>query len=405
VRAAQTRTVSLLAAAQIVGGVGVGASVSIGSLLAESIARSEAYAGLARTASVLGAAAIGVPLALLAQRRGRRASLSVGWLVAATGSALLVLAAVVRSIPLLVVGMLLFGVGSATNLQSRYAAADLALPHRRARALSVVVWSTTVGAVIGPNLGTPGTAVASALGIPPLAGAFVLSTGFVLLAALLLAGWLRPDPLLLAQQHQIGAEPVWASRTAAFDRLRRSPRAGFAFVTVVLGHTVMSAVMTMTPVSLADEGMGLTVVGVTIAAHVIGMYAFSPVVGWLADRLGRLPVVLIGQGVFLAAVLAAGLGHRSMPVAMSGLFLLGLGWSFSLVAGSAMLSEATPAPLRPTMQGTADTAMNLVAAVAAGLSGPLMGRIGFGGLNAIAALFVLPVLVLFLVRWRTLRAA
>jgi MFS family permease len=368
---------------------------------------------------VLGAAVVGVPLALLAQRRGRRTALSSGWLTSALGSVLLVLSAVVESIPVLVAGMLLFGVGSATNLQSRFAAADLALPHRRARALSTVVWSTTVGAVIGPNLGTPGAVVAAALGLPQLAGAFVLSTGFVSAAAVLLWVGLRPDPLLLAQQRQTAqpsrasaaVEPASTARRRSlvavvqpvWGQLRRSPRAGFAFVAVVSGHTVMSAVMTMTPVSLAGDGMGLTIVGVTITAHVTGMYAFSPVVGWLADRIGQFPVVIVGQLTYLAAVLVAGLGHRSMGLAMAGLFLLGLGWSFSLVSGSAMLSAATKPSLRPAMQGTADTTMNLVAAVAAGLAGPLMSQIGFGGLNAAVTVLVAPVLVSGLVFWRVQR--
>ncbi len=411
VRAAQTRTVWLLSAAQIVGGIGVGASGAIGGLLAESIARSEAYAGVARTASVLGAAAVGVPLALLAQRRGRRTALSSGWLAAGLGSLLLVVAAVVGSTPLLLVGMFLFGVGSATNLQSRYAAADLAAPHRRARALSLVVWSTTVGVVIGPNLGEPGAAVASVLGLPRLAGAFVLSTGFVLLAALLLVLFLRPDPLLLAQRHQlVEKQPTTAGRklsTAAvrsvWGQLRRCPRTGFAFITVVLAHTMMAAVMTMTPVSMAGEGATLTIVGLTITVHVIGMYAFSPVVGWLADRIGRSAVMVVGQVFFVAAMSLAGLGRHSVVPVVAGLFLLGLGWSFSLVAGSAMLSDATPSSLRPAMQGTADTAMNLVAAVAAGASGPMMSQFGFGGLNAAATVLVVPVLALGLVMWRAQR--
>ncbi len=416
VRAAQTRTVWLLSAAQVVGGVGMGASASIGALLAESIARSEAYAGVARTASILGAAAVGVPLALLAQRRGRRAALSTGWFVCAVGSVLLVLAAMAESVPVLALGMLLFGVGSATNLQSRYAAADLAPPHHRARALSLVVWSTTVGAVIGPNLGTPGAAVASLLGLPRLAGAFVLSTGFVLLAAMLLWAFLRPDPLLLAQQRQfaeqqpapgtvsaVGQNSLPTVVRAVWAQLRRSPQAGFAFVTVVLGHTVMGAVMTMTPVSLSDEGMTLTIVGFTITAHVVGMYAFSPIVGWLADRVGRTAVVVVGQVIYVAAMALAGLGHRSVALVVAGLFLLGLGWSFSLVAGSTMLSDVTAPSLRPAMQGTADTAMNLVAAVGAGLSGPLMSWFGFGGLNAAATVLVVPVLVFSLVLRRAPR--
>lgn len=413
VRAAQRRTVRVLAAAQIVGGVGVGVAVSIGALLAESVAESETYAGLARTATTAGAAAVGVPLALLAQRRGRRTSLSAGWLVAAVGGALLVGSAVSRSIPLLIVGMLLFGVGSATNQQSRYAAADLAVPHRRAQALSTVVWSTTVGSVIGPNLAGPGAAVASALHLPRLAGAFVLATIGMALASALLWGLLRPDPLLLSRRYEDAeAHPhretgSRAARTTAAPRqeksqsgtlrsglrhLRRSPRTAFAFVTIVVAHTVMGAVMTMTPVSMSGHGTGLTVVGVTISGHLLGMYAFSPLVGRLSDRIGHLSTVVVGQAVFLVSVTLSGMGHTSVGMMVAGLFLLGLGWSLSLVAGSAMLSEATPAALRPGVQGATDTAMNIVAAVGAGLAGPLMSWIGFGGLNAVAGLLVLPVL-------------
>ncbi|MFF0224146.1 MFS transporter [Streptomyces sp. NPDC004629] len=424
VRAVQKRTVRALAAAQILGGVGVGVSVSIGSLLAESVAESETYAGLARTATTAGAAAVGVPLALLAQRRGRRASLSTGWLAAAVGGVILIGSAVSRSIPLLIVGMLLFGIGSATNQQSRYAAADLAAPHRRAQALSIVVWSTTVGSVIGPNLADPGAAVATVLHLPRLAGAFVLATVCMVLASILLWGLLRPDPLMLSRRHQdaedrpesgTGAAAARTAEATSQDKearngtlraglrhLRHAPRAAFAFVTIVVAHTVMGAVMTMTPVSMSEHGMGLTVVGVTISGHLLGMYAFSPVVGWLADRIGHMSTVVAGQAVFLVSAVLSGMGHDSVGVVTAGLFLLGLGWSFSLVAGSAMLSEATPAALRPGVQGTADTAMNVVAAVGAGMAGPLMSWIGFGGLNAVAGALVLPVLAFwaFLVRAR-----
>ncbi|GHB12413.1 putative MFS-type transporter YddS [Streptomyces tendae] len=418
VRAVQKRTVRILSAAQIVGGVGVGVSVSVGPLLAESVARSETYAGLARTATTAGAALVGIPLALLAQRRGRRTSLGAGWLVAAAGGGLLIASAVSRSIPLLIVGMLLFGVGSATNQQSRYAAADLAAPHRRAHALSIVLWSTTIGSVIGPNLADPGAAVASALHLPRLAGAFVLATVCTAAASALLWGLMRPDPLTLSRRYQDADAPVDQDTglpaaqdetggqkkdrqngtvRAGLRHLRHTPRAAFAFVTIVVAHTVMAAVMTMTPVDMSEHGHGLTVVGVTISGHLLGMYAFSPLVGRLSDRIGHMPTVVAGQAVFLVSAALSGMGHGSVGMMMAGLFLLGLGWSFSLVAGSAMLSETTPLSLLPGVQGTTDTAMNVVAAVGAGLAGPLMGWAGFGALNAVAAVLVLPVLAFWAV--------
>ncbi|OIK07757.1 hypothetical protein BIV23_01895 [Streptomyces monashensis] len=169
-----------------------------------------------------------------------------------------------------------------------------------------------------------------------------------------------------------------------------------------MANTVMGAVMTTTPVSMVADGATLTLVGFTISGHLLGMYAFSPVVGRLADRIGHLPTAVAGQAVSIASALLSGLSHGSVAMVMAGLFLLGLGWSFSLVAGSAMLSDATPAALRPGVQGMTDTAMNVVAAVGAGLAGPLMHTLGFGGLNAVAGALVLPVLVfwLFLVRAR-----
>lgn len=402
VRAIQKRTVRLLIGSQVLGGVGVGAAASLGALLAESITNTEAFAGLARTASTLGAAAVGLPLALLAQRYGRRAALSTGWVTAAIGGAILVLAATGKSIALLIVGMLLFGAGNATNLQSRYAAADLAGPRHRARALSVVLWSTTIGAVVGPNLATPGASVASALGLPSLAGAFLISSGCLAAASVLLWIWLRPDPLLLAQQQNSAHEapdikpspgPAQPRVSSALDHVRRSPLARFAFVTVVLGHTTMGAVMTMTPVSMARHGTSLMTVGLTISIHVLGMYAFAPVVGRIADRVGQAAIVWVGQALFVGCALLAGLSDGSTGMIMAGLFLLGLGWSCSIVAGSAMLSYATPTPLRPTVQGVADSAMNVLAAAGAGVSGPLLHRFGFGGLNTVAALLGTPVML------------
>ncbi|MFF9485518.1 amino acid permease [Streptomyces sp. NPDC014676] len=166
----------------------------------------------------------------------------------------------------------------------------------------------------------------------------------------------------------------------------------FAKIGVPAAATVMAAIMTMTPVSMSEHGHGLTVVGVTISGHLLGMYAFSPVVGRLSDRIGHMPTIVAGQAVFLVSAVLSGIGHDSVGMMMTGLFFLGLGWSLSLVAGSAMLSETTPAALRPGVQGTTETAMNVVAAVGAGLAGPLMGWTGFGVLNAVAAVLVLPVL-------------
>ncbi|MDQ2849984.1 MAG: MFS transporter [Actinomycetota bacterium] len=397
----QRRTMRALVGSQIVGGVGVGAAASIGSLLAESVTHSESYAGVARTAATLGAAAFGLPLALLAMKTGRRNALSLGWALSAVGAVVLVVSATTSSVVLLILGMLMFGSGSATNLQSRYAAADLAPPMHRARSLSVVIWATTIGAVVGPNLAAPGAVVAGALRIPELGGAFVISAVALALAAGVLRIALRPDPLLEARRHEAAAELRSGRKPAATVPMREvfrliavTPNARFAFVAIVLGHTIMGAVMTMTPVAMTSMGDSLTLVGLTISGHVLGMYAFSPVVGWLADRIGRFQVILAGQGVFIAAAAFAGLAGHSIIRISVGLFLLGLGWSFALVSGSTMLGDSVDPNVRTAVQGTADTAMNIVSAGAAGASGLVLSTFGFSGLNLAAAFLILPVLFL-----------
>jgi MFS family permease len=397
----QRRTVWMLMAAQVIGGIGIGAGASLGALLAEAVTGSEATAGLARTCSTLGAAVVALPLALLASRRGRRIALGLGWALAAVGAVLLVASAATMNVPLLIIGMLLFGAGTATNLQSRFAATDLAEPRHRARALSVVVWSTTIGSVLGPNLAGPGRAVASWFGVTATAGGFVISA--MVLAAGALAMWvfLRPDPLLTAQHHaRLAGSPharPQRSLSVTARAIAASPLTRFAFVTVVLGHTVMAAVMTMTPVHMADHGASLELIGMTISVHVLGMYAFSPVVGMISDRIGRVPAILIGQCVFVASAVIAGLSGSSTVLVTAGLFLLGLGWSFALVAGSTLLGESVDEAIRPTVQGTADMAMNMLAAVAAGVSGVIQSSIGFGGLNAVAGVLTIPVLLLMII--------
>lgn len=403
VRTAHRRTVRVLAASQIAGGLGIGASVSVGGLLALDISGSEIWAGGSTTAVTLGAAAMALPLAAVAARSGRRRSLSIAWGLAALGAFIVVLAAILASYVLLVVGMLVLGSGNAANYQSRYAATDLALPERRSRDLSLIVWSSTVGTVLGPNLTEPGRVVADLLNIPPLVGPFVFAAVGMLVAAVLLLSLLRPDPLLLSRRlaDPVAPEPTPGPLTAdpahhpgsVWSTVRRSPGARLGMSAVVVSHAVMVAVMTMAPVHLSQHHSTLTVIGVTISLHIAGMFAFSPLFGWLADKRGRVTTILVGEGLLLAAAVAAGTSGGSQPRLMLGLFLLGLGWSAGLVAGSTLLAESVPAEIRVRVQGTSDMVMNLVGAAGGALSGVLLALIGFGGLNAVACLMTLPILV------------
>ncbi len=402
----QRRVVAVLGAAQVAGGVGIGAAVSVGALLALDLTGSAAWAGIASTGTTLGAALAAVPLARLAVARGRRLALSSGWLLAACGAALAVVAASARSFPLYLVALVFLGVGSAANLQARFAATDLAPPVTRARSLGLVVWATTVGAVAGPNLTRPGAALAGVVGVPPLAGPLLLCSAFALLAALVLLVALRPDPLLTARAAGPAAarppddepddEPDDVEAAApgpersALAVVAAAPAAAVALASLVTGHGVMVAVMSLTPVHMDGEGVGLELIGLTISLHIAGMYALSPVVGWFADRRGRTPAIATGQALLIAATLLTATARASMGRVMTGLVLLGLGWSFSTVASSALLADAVPAADRPRVQGTADLFMNLAGAVAALAAGAVVYLAGYAVLSLAAAVAVLP---------------
>nr|WP_275889284.1 MFS transporter [Nakamurella flavida] len=380
--------------AQVAGGIGFGAGLSVGILLATDVTRSEGWAGVARTSTTVVAAAVALPLARAAVRSGRRISLTTGWAVAALGSALLVaVAGMTPSAPatlLLVVGLGLTGAGSAASLQSRYAAVDLAPDDRRSRQLSLVVWSTTVGTVLGPNLGVPGEALSRALGLAPIAGAFVIATVMQLVAALITSA-LRPDPLVLAGRYVAPRAPGAGERPSAVAALRRAwgqRPSRLALIALCAAHTVMVAVMTMTPVHMDHHGASLALVGLTISLHVVGMFAFSPWVGAAADRFGRIPVLATGAGVLLLALLVAGTSGDSMARVTVGLVLIGVGWSCALVAGSALLTESVPEADRLAVQGGSDAAMNVAAAIGAAASGPLLGLIGFAGLSGFGAVLL-----------------
>jgi MFS family permease len=381
----QRKIVRILIVGQILGGVGMGATLSLGALLAAQLSGSTAWSGMAATMSTLGAAVVAVPLARLAQARGRRRSLASGSLIAAVGAVLAVSSVAVHSFPLLLLALMLLGAGSATNLQARFAATDLADPHSRARDLSVVVWSTTIGAVLGPNLFGPGEAVGAAIGLPPLTGAFAFSLVAQLGAASVYAFALRPDPLLTALAGRDANLPA-PRRTGGLAILRSNPLARFAVVTIALSHATMVALMSMAPVHLREHGAAITIVGFTISLHVAGMYALSPVFGRLSDRIGRIPVILAGQAMLLASLVIAWVGGNSEIA--TGLVLLGLGWSASVLAASALVADAVAVQDRPSLQGLSDLSMNAAGALGGAVAGPIMMVAAYSGLGVAAMVLV-----------------
>ena len=397
-QASQRKVLSVLVGGQVLGGVGMGATLSLGSLLAAQLSGSPAWAGTAATMSTLGAALAAIPLSRLALARGRRVSLSTGALIACLGAATAISSAALGIFPLLLLGLMLLGSGSAVNLQARFAATDLATTGARARDLSVVVWSTTVGAVLGPNLFCPGEAVGAALGLPPMTGAFAFSVAGQLAAAAVYLTGLRPDPLLQSLRAGARADTPEPPQTGR-QILRQNNRARYAVTVVALSHATMVALMSMTPIHLREHGASLTIVGFTISLHIAGMYALSPAFGWLADRAGRVPVVLAGQATLLASLLIAGLYSDSQAGVTVSLILLGLGWSASVVAGSAMVAESVAGRDRPALQGISDLSMNAAGALGGALAGPVLTAAGYSGLG-----FLAMVLVAIVLAWTGLRA-
>ncbi len=397
IAAVQRRTLRLLFATQIVSGVGVAVGASVGALLAAEIAGVR-LSGLAQSALVVGGALFAIPATAIVNRHGRRPSLAAGYLVAAAGAVIVVLAAVRGSTPLLFVGFFLFGGATTANLQARYAAVDLAPAASRSRQLSWVVWATTLGAVAGPSLAPVAGTSLDGYGVPTLAGPFLFSAVLLGLAALLLVLLLRPDPAVVARgetaaSSAAGSESRRVGMRAALPVVASHAPARLGVAAMAVGHLTMVGVMSMTPVHIRSAGHDaahtLGVVGTVLSVHIAGMYAFSPLVGWLADRLGRRAVIFAGFVVLLIACAVAGsAGHDSVRLA-AGLMLLGLGWSATMVAGSALVSESVPLELRASAQGLSDLTMGVAAASAGAVSGVIMDSWGYPALAAMAAVLIL----------------
>ena len=371
--AVQNRVVRTLVVGQILAGLGQGATLAIGAVIAADVA-GPAFSGMAATASTLGSAAAAIPLARLAARFGRRPALALGAGIGALGSVITVVATGLVNFPLLLIGIALLGVGTAVGLQARFAATDLATPERRGRDLSLVVWTTTIGAVVGPNLWGPGAVIQEAWGLPENTGAFVIAIIAQLAAVTFYLIALRPDPLILARDRVVEAAPVEEGV------VRGSTGLIFAVGTIGLSHAVMVSIMSMTPVHMAQGGATLTVIGFTISLHIAGMYALSPLFGWASDRYGRITVILAGQLMFVVCVLLIAFAPENTVLVAIALVLLGLGWSAATVAGSALVSDLVSGAARVKIQGRTDMIMSLSGALGGAAAGPVLALIGYAGL-------------------------
>ena len=398
--ALQRRTLRVLVGAQILGALGTSGAVA-GALLALDITGSESLASLPLAMLVVGSSATVVPISVLSRRAGRRAGLTVALGAAGLGAAGMVLAGVLESFALLLAASVVFGAGNTAVMLARYAAADLSTPAERGRAIGRVVFATTFGGVAGPNLLAPAGSAATALGLPELTGLFVFATFAFALAALVLLVALRPDPLLLAASLEPASPPREADRSeppseVPLRRLLAPSAAVTGLATIVTANLVMVAVMAMAPVHMQGQGHSLELVGLVVSLHVAGMFAPSPLTGWLTDRLGPLPVAAAGAVLLtIAGVLSAASGQGAFGFAL-GLVLLGVGWNAGLIAGSTLLTSAVPVAQRPRVEGAGELSMGIAAASATAVAGPVVGLAGYATLavaGAVAAAALGPFLV------------
>jgi MFS family permease len=363
------------------GSTGHIAAVTVATIAAEELAGSSAWAGVPGAAVVLGAAGGSLLLSAIMVRSGRRAGLATGYILGVLGALLAVLALVIGSFPLLLAGTVLIGVANSSNQLSRYAAADLVPARRRASALGTVVWAATVGAVVGPNLVAVAGTAAESIGLPSLAGAYLLPAGFVAIAAALTFAFLRPDPYLLADPSARHVETDGAGHPVR--TLLRRPTVAIALVALVVNQAVMVLVMTMTPLHMTSHGHELGAVGLVISAHTFGMFALSPISGRLTDRYGPAPIV--------AAALSAAAPPDGGLLLGFALFLLGFGWNLGYVAGSSILTGGLAVRERTRLQGAADALIWSSSALASLASGVIVAAASFTALGLLgAAAIVLP---------------
>ncbi|MGW3146937.1 MFS transporter [Streptomyces sp. NPDC001177] len=391
---AQRRILRVLVASQVLSGAGLAAGVTVGALLAQDMLGTTSLAGLPSALFTAGSALAAVAVGRISQARGRRPGLTTGYLAGAIGSAGVITAAVLDNSVLLFLALFIYGAGTATNLQARYAGADLADPAHRARAVSTVLVATTLGGVVGPNLASPTGDLAHVLGVPRLAGPFLLAGAAYALAALVLAVWLRPDPLLLARTlDQRRTTATDATQRSVSTAERRRPGVVLGALIMILTQLIMVAIMTMTPVHMHDHGHGTAASGLVIAIHVGAMYLPSPLTGWLVDRYGRIPVAAASGVTLLAAgILAAAAPGDSVALLALALALLGLGWNLGLVSGTAVITDAVPLAARARTQGLVDVSIAIAGTTGGLASGIIVTAASYpvlaltGGILALAIL-------------------
>ncbi|MET3656390.1 MFS transporter [Sporosarcina psychrophila] len=395
------RSLFVVVMSQIFGGAGLAAGITVGALIARDMLGTASFAGLPAALFTLGSALAAFLVGRISQRFGRRYGLSLGFITGGIGAIGVIFATTMDNVLLLFISLFVYGAGTSTNLQARYAGTDLASDKQRATAISIAMVSTTIGAVAGPNLVTPMGNFAMTLGIPALAGPFILAAAAYLVAGLTLFFYLRPDPFLVARAIAVKQEKQVDSNTTTVNKTRQSKvnRIGIfvGAMVLVLSHLVMVAIMTMTPIHMQNHGSGLTVVGMVISLHIAAMYLPSLGTGLLVDKVGR-TVMVIASGVTLsiAGLLAAFSPGDSLVWLTIALIMLGLGWNFGLISGTAIIIDSTDMTTRAKTQGSVDVWVALAGTAGSILSGIIVAYSSYavlGFLGMYLSLLLIPLIV------------
>ncbi|MBJ3768287.1 MFS transporter [Bacillus subtilis] len=394
------RTLFVVSISQIFGGAGLAAGVTVGALIAQQMLGTDAFAGLPSALFTLGSAGSALIVGRLSQRYGRRTGLSAGFMIGGLGAIGVIMAAIINSIFLLFISLLIYGAGTATNLQARYAGTDLANHKQRATAVSITMVFTTFGAVAGPSLVNVMGDFALSIGVPSLAGPFILAAAAYMLAGVVLFIMLRPDPLVIARTIEAAnEEPDDKGHLAAAEHTENKKGIIVGATVMVLTQIVMVAIMTMTPVHMRHHGHDLGAVGLVIGFHIGAMYLPSLVTGVLVDRLGRTAMAISsGTTLLLAGVIAAFAPGDSMVLLVIALSLLGLGWNFGLISGTALIVDSTDTATRAKTQGTVDVLIALSGAAGGALSGMIVAGSSYLALSftgGMLSLLLIPVVVWF----------
>ena len=397
----QRRTVRTLLASQTCGGVGLVAGYSVTALLADDITGSKTLAGLAAASLSIGAALASFPLARMMARSGRRPGLRTGYLLGSIGAFLCVLAAVTRQFMFLPFGVALVGIGNATNMATRYAAADLARPERRAQTIGLVVAATSIGSGFGSLVSlSVFDPVGRSFGLPDYAGSFLAGALLFLVAAAIIEIRLRPDPLVLAGGVGSGEKDTRLPLKVALGLILGNPKARLAVLAMMVSQATMVGTMTLTPLHMNDGGQSKGAISIMLFSHIMGMYALSPLVGRLADQIGRYPMLVLSGVLCVAGAMWAGFTPPEGFLGITGgQTVIGLAWCFGVIASSGLLTEAFPVEQSASIQGAGDMCMMVFGAVAGISAGAIVSYRSYLDLNLAAAILgvVLVLGVLFTV--------